>query len=313
MMPDGYTVRNTTEADVEAAQALLNEVESADAGETRRHDLEVAVICRDSRVALATNTWVVQAADGALAAFAYLFWGDAAQGETEPYVHPAHRGFGLGAALLETVEGRAVALAATAPPGVTPRLHVWCEETKVRRRGWLLGRGYRSVRESYRMRIDLADEPPTPAPLPPGIEVRPFVVGRDEGAVYAADEEAFADHFLFEPSTFEQWHTHTVELSALDPSLWLVAWSGDEAAGEALTLPDEHEALVDSLAVRRAWRGRGLGLALLTRAFVAAHERGFRTIRLGVDAQNATGALALYRKAGMSVERRYETYARDLT
>lgn len=312
MMPEGYSLRNTTEADVEAAQELLNAVESADAGEPRRHDLEVAVICRDTRVALSTNTWVVQAPDGELAAFAYLFWGDSAQGETEPYVHPGHRRLGLGFALLEAVEGRAQSLATTAPPDVTPRLHVWCEQTNVRRRDWLLGKGYRSVRESYRMRIDLLEQPPAPAPLPAGIEVRPFVVGRDEHAIYGVDEEAFAEHFLFESSTFEQWHTHTIELSAFDPSLWLVAWSGDEAAGEALTLADESEALVDSLAVRRAWRGRGLGLALLTRAFGAAHERGFRTIRLGVDAQNTTGALALYRRAGMSVERRYETYARDL-
>lgn len=312
MLPEDYTLRHTTTADLAAAQTLLDAVENDNTGEPRGSEIQVATRFRDPRMELARNTWVVVAPDGPLAGFGFVFWSRSAQGESEPFVHPDHRGRGVGDALLDAIEARATELAAEAPQTARPRLHVWCAETKVRRRRSLLERGYRAVRESYLMRIDLFDEGFEETPLPAGIEVRPFVLGRDEPAVYAADEEAFADHFLYDPSTFEEWRIHSVELPDFDPSLWLVAWDGNEVAGEALLLALETEAYVDSLSVRRRWRGRGLGLALLTRAFGLAQLRGRRTVRLGVDAQNPTGALAVYLKAGMRVERREEVYAKDL-
>ena len=312
MPASGYCLRHTRASEVAAVQALLDLTESAALSEPRRHPLDIATELRDSRMDRATNTWVAVAPGGELAGFARLFWGSSAQGDAEIAVHPDHRPRGVDAALLDAVEVRAAELAVAAPAGVVPRLHVLCDETDTARRSILAGRGYSPVRESYLMRIDLAWGPAHVTQVPPGVEVRTFVPGRDEAAVYAADQEAFADHFLFEPSNLEQWRTHSVELIDFDPSLWLIAWEEGEVAGEALTLLRGDEAYVDSLAVRRRWRGRGLGLALLTRAFACARQRGRRTVRLGVDAQNPTGALALYLKAGMRVERREVRVAKDL-
>jgi ribosomal protein S18 acetylase RimI-like enzyme len=56
---------------------------------------------------------------------------------------------------------------------------------------------------------------------------------------------------------------------------------------------------VATLGVRRPWRKRGLGLALLEHSFVELQRRGSRRVGLGVDAQNITGATRLYEKAGM--------------
>jgi mycothiol synthase len=311
-LAEGFVLRHTMPADIDAAQAMLDVVENANAGEPRGSEIQVATRFRDPRMELTRNSWVVVAPDGALAGFGFVFWGRSAQGEAEPFVHPDHRGRGVGDALLGAMEARAVELSRDAPPETRPRLHVWCGESKARRRRWLLGHGYRAVRESYLMRIDLPGKAVEGTPLPPGIEVRRFEVGRDETAVHAADEEAFADHFLHDPSTLEEWMLHSVELRGFDPSLWLVAWDGDEVAGEVLTLVFDTEAYVDSLCVRPRWRGRGLALALLTRAFGVAVTRGQQKVRLGVDAQNPTGALALYLKAGMRIERREEVYAKDL-
>jgi len=307
-----YLLRHTRPEDVGAAQAVVDAAESVLAGEPRRGEFEVATAARDSRVDLTANTWVVEAPGGELAGFGSLSWGGAAQCTAETHVHPAHVGRGVGGALLDAVERRAVELTAEAPTDVTPRLYVWCAESRILRRAALLERGFRAVRESCLMRLDLGDGSPQRTPLPDGIELRRFAVGRDEEAVYAADQEAFSDHFLFEPETLGQWRAGSVEHPRFDPSLWLVAWSGSEVAGEVLTFVDEYEAYVDSLSVPRRWRGRGLGLALLTRALGLAHERGRSKVRLGVDAQNPTGALVLYLKVGMYVERREEVWAKDL-
>jgi mycothiol synthase len=81
---------------------------------------------------------------------------------------------------------------------------------------------------------------------------------------------------------------------------------GDEVAGVLLgeMLPDR--GWVNDLAVRRPWRGRGLGEALLRHAFGAFYRRGQRTVALGVDSQSLTGATRLYERVGMRVERQYD-------
>jgi len=69
---------------------------------------------------------------------------------------------------------------------------------------------------------------------------------------------------------------------------------------------------VDVVGVRRPWRGRGLGFALLTSLFAAYHERGIRRVGLSVDAESATGAPRLYGRAGMHVVRSYVLYRKEL-
>jgi ribosomal protein S18 acetylase RimI-like enzyme len=51
--------------------------------------------------------------------------------------------------------------------------------------------------------------------------------------------------------------------------------------------------------VRRAWRGRGFGRALLHHSFREFRRRGLTRAALGVDAANATGATRLYESVGM--------------
>jgi mycothiol synthase len=55
--------------------------------------------------------------------------------------------------------------------------------------------------------------------------------------------------------------------------------------------------------VRRAWRRRGLGEALLRHSFAAFRRKGFTRGTLGVDASSVTGATRLYERAGMRVYR----------
>ena len=69
---------------------------------------------------------------------------------------------------------------------------------------------------------------------------------------------------------------------------------------------------VEILGVRKPWRRKGLGQALLQHAFGAYYERGMRKVGLGVDSQNLSGATRLYRKVGMHVHRRHVMYEIEL-
>ena len=64
------------------------------------------------------------------------------------------------------------------------------------------------------------------------------------------------------------------------------------------------------LAVRKPWRSRGLGLALLRQSFADFAARGANRVGLVVDAENTTGAVRLYERAGMRPVRRLDVYER---
>jgi ribosomal protein S18 acetylase RimI-like enzyme len=69
---------------------------------------------------------------------------------------------------------------------------------------------------------------------------------------------------------------------------------------------------VNVLGVRRPWRRRGLGRALLLQAFAEFRSRGRRGVGLGVDGLNTTGAVRLYEQVGMHVARRFDHYRKPL-
>ena len=64
--------------------------------------------------------------------------------------------------------------------------------------------------------------------------------------------------------------------------------------------------------MRREFRRRGLGDALLRRGFRALYDHGRQRIGLGVDAENPTGALGLYERAGMTKIRQTDNWTLDL-
>jgi ribosomal protein S18 acetylase RimI-like enzyme len=143
------------------------------------------------------------------------------------------------------------------------------------------------------------------------VELRPFEKGVHERLVFDADEEAFSDHWGYTPGNFNDWQTRRVNHEDFDPSLWHIAWDGDQIAGFTLNRFRMGIGWVGSLGVRRPWRKNGLGLALLLHSFREFHRRGMKTIGLGVDASNPTGATRLYQKAGMGIAAEYVIYEKE--
>jgi mycothiol synthase len=225
-------------------------------------------------------------------------------------VHPEHRGRGIGRQLLDLAEARAVATLADVPDGRRVELRSYVNVASQVAASWARRRGYESVRRSWRMRIDMTEPPPAPK-LPEPIRIRPFVRERDERATWAAVDEAFRDHWGSRPIPFELWRKR-IDADQFDPSLWLLAVDGDEIAGTSLCERYLDMGWIGSLAVRRAWRRRGLGMALLLHSFGEFWRRGRRTVALGVDSENITGATRLYERAGMRVDRAHDLYVKVL-
>ena len=69
---------------------------------------------------------------------------------------------------------------------------------------------------------------------------------------------------------------------------------------------------IPTLAVRKPYRRRGLGQALLQHAFRALQARGVQRVGLGVDAKNKTGATRLYERVGMHVDQETVHYEIEL-
>jgi mycothiol synthase len=176
--------------------------------------------------------------------------------------------------------------------------------------------GYAIVRHSFEMRIEL-DGLPEPE-WPEGITVRTFRPA-DEDGVYDVITDTFADHWDFQPPTAEsreQWRHFALESPRFDPELWFLAEEQGELAG--ISLCEWHRSgdpgfgWVQTLGVRKPWRRRGLALALLERSFAELGRRGATRVGLGVDAENTTGAVRLYRRAGMHARRTTDIYEKQL-
>ena len=173
--------------------------------------------------------------------------------------------------------------------------------------------GFTVIRHSFRMSIALDDEVAEPV-WPDGIRLRTFRDG-DARAFYEAGNEAFADTWEPIEPPFEEWAHWMVDTPSFDPDLWFLAEDGVEVAGFAICKVHPGDAQlgwIQVLGVRKPWRGRGVGRALLVTAFRAFRARGLQRAGLGVDAQNPTGATRLYESVGMRVADRFEVYELDV-
>ena len=231
---------------------------------------------------------------------------------------PAYEDLGIGTWMMQWAETRALRAYESTSSGLrlAARAVAYRQATKAKKLFEDLG--YQHVRSFYHMLIEMDAPVPEPA-FPEGITLRPYNPATDAKAVYMAENDAFRDHFGHIERPFEegfaQWK-HRREQWGYDPALYFIAMDGDEIAGVNLCRThfpsDEDRGLVGSISVRRPWRKRGLGLALLRQAFNEFYRRGKRKVGLGVDAQSLTGAVRLYEAAGMHIDQVFDTYEKEL-
>jgi mycothiol synthase len=297
--PTGYRLSRPSHADIRAVAELKRTVEL-----TRHGDSDVTVddLIEEwalPRVSMTEDLWIVETSSGDIVGYGFVWQEDPpCVFVAEQTVHPDHREHGLSELLLRLAETRARQAGGTPPAGRQINLGVWTHEGDARRIALFERHGYRHVRSFLRLELDLSQPSASPA-WPAGIEVRHFRRHRDEEAVHAAMDEAFRDHWRPDVMSLEEWLAFRFERPGLDLGLWWVAWAGNEVAGAALAIETPLGGYVADLAVRRPWRGCGLGRALLLQAFAELRRRGQQRAYLGVDRDNPTGAMHLYTSLGM--------------
>lgn len=310
-LPRGFTMRHPTMADLEEVTELVRICEVAREGtaETTLDDIHTA--WQMPNFDLTKDIWLVLSDEEKIVGVAVLEHREHARLYTEGEVHPDYRSRGIGTYLLHLAQVRAQQHILLASPEARVTLNSGVnskDETVIH---LLEEHGFTRVRHFWRMAIEMDAAPPVPE-WAEGITLRTFTPEMAR-AVYEADEEAFQDHWGHMTSSFEMWEHWMVKREGFDPTLWFMAMDGDEIAGFSLCR-DEKESggWVNVLGVRRPWRRKGLGRALLHHSFGEFYKRGIRNVYLGVDAQSLTGATRLYERAGMHVIRQYNSYEKEL-
>ena len=287
-LPDGVTLRGAAPDDAAAMAELMNAAETPLGGDAESSADDVLHHWNRTKD---NKTWLAECG-GRLVASLETFANDEQRLNADLYVHPDLQGTPLAATLLRISEDDA------RERGLT-RIMNGVLANDVHATSLLEREGYAPVRHFYRMIRGLDDALPEPE-WPEGLELVPFDLDRDAGPVHAAVEEAFANEWGHTPETLDAWRERTPKRSGYTPELWVVVRDGDEVA--AVTVNDWRRygmGWIAGVAVRPAWRRRGLGLAMLYESFRRFRDRGETVAGLGVDAQNPTGATRLYERAGM--------------
>lgn len=308
-LPEGYVARPAVPDDLDAVAALLDAWDLAYFGDANANREGVQYGWGSPWVDLVRDVRVIHASDGALVAYvAHATPDPTARHEVEVFVHPAHQGRGLGTAMLRWAEAKTRSQLAS---GAGIPLWNSTGAPDVSGLQLLESNGYRHIRTFWQMLIDL-DGSFDAGGEPDGVTIRPHVPGEDERGAHETLDEAFSTHFGYFQESFEQWWEHQHADETFDPRLGLVAEADGQIVGASINGVIDGTGWVYELGVRQSWQGRGIGRALLRHAFAMFAAKGVRVGRLGVDTENATGALELYRSVGMRPVREQRVFEKRI-
>lgn len=227
----------------------------------------------------------------------------------ELLVDPAHRGIGIGRALVDR-------LIDEAREADVERFDIWAHHADAASVGLASAYGLRDTRRLWQLAMRLAAVAPGHRRVasPVGIRLRNFEAGRDDELLVALIRDAFPEHPENAGFSREDFATRRA-LDWFDPSAILLA--EDEASGQPLGLHwmkrdvTRREGEVYILGVTPAAQDRGVGRHLLLEGLEEMRRREIHLAYLYVDADNEA-ALRLYRAAGFRHEHLDTCYSLDL-
>lgn len=321
ILPSGFTVRPAHLDDIDETTALLNACSIAQIGKPEFDDTELRGFWTMPELDLATSTRIIENEEGQIVAYGDV--DDTSSVPVQPMiwgrVHPDYEGLGLGSYLLQWSENTLHRALPRVPEDLRVAIRCFTLSTHQQTVQLFTHHNFQLARHFWEMKIELEQEPVKPA-WPEELTITTFNEFQDLPTIIAALDDGFKDHWghVERPLSeqVKEWQHEIANDKRHDPTLWFLVMDGDQIAALSLCSPysiDEPKTgWVDRLAVRRPWRRRGLGLAILQHSIYELYKRGQTKVGLGVDADSITNATRLYEKAGMHVTRQYDSYEKEL-
>jgi mycothiol synthase len=313
-LPPNWTIRRPTLDDVPEILALTHASDIAAIGEPDYTADEVREMLTEPHTDMTEDSWLALNGDGRIVGWCFPHnptGGD--RDYADVYVWPSQGTPALRpllTLLMDRMAERAGLL------GHDPyEVRAGAIPTELDYIGALTEAGFVFVKQHARMRMSLDRTSPVPPAPPVGITLRE-VRGDDEDDMrrfHSVIEAAFrdTDHLSTDYLT---WRKQVDNESSHSFDEWLVAEIDGTVVGVLQSSDagvDDNEGWVKRLAVLRAHRKRGVGAALLRRAFAVYAGKGRQHAGLGVDLANPTSAVRLYQAVGMTAFYRaniYRTY-----
>ncbi|MFF2025617.1 GNAT family N-acetyltransferase [Streptomyces sp. NPDC058171] len=250
--------------------------------------------------------------DGDVVGYATIRWWQERDG-TWLYLHrgyllPAHRGRGVGSALLHRAErriGRLVQQHGTVRAAVIGANATTSEEEST---ALLLAHGYQRVFSLVEWEMADLRRLPDGKRLPVGLRIG-AIGPSDYRAAWKTVTDAYADADFTRRWTFESF------LATADPTCWRAVWDGEDPVGVALCSVRRHDPAVgevEELSVRAQSRRRGLGRTLLLDGLRCLRRHGAVAARLSTGAANAHRSYDLYRSVGFRPRNEYVRYRKPI-
>lgn len=320
-LPLSFTRRPLCYDDLPALHRLLLATAQADGNDRVDTLADLQMQFDDPWSPADTCSQIALAADGQLAGYVRIFSAPEPTVECVAHlwyeVHPTFRGQGLEEALLDWAEARAAERLRAIETTLPRALRCGTPDTLTANLARLEARGYTPIRYFYRMLRDLRAPIPDLG-LPAGFTLRTFDPAFAR-ALHAAHEEAFGDHWGYEPESFEEWKRFSLS-SSFRPEFTLLAFAGEALAAYSINRVHAEDNArhgvnhghIGQVGTRRNWRKRGLASALICESMRRFRDAGFDAVTLGVDAANPTGALGLYERLDFVVVKRFVVYSRPV-
>ncbi|TDC41758.1 GNAT family N-acetyltransferase [Micromonospora sp. KC213] len=313
-LPAGWTARRPTLDDVSAILAVVHAADTFAIGYPDFDAEDVRSFLTAPFFDPAHDSWLVSDPDGRIVGWTLIDNPTGVGREfLDVYVDP-ERAAPVRAALLARVLDRVAERAAERGlPALTVRAAAFAPEAR-----WaeeLVESGFTRVKRYVRMARPLADLPAEP-PLPPGVTVRTLRADdeADLREFHRIYDTAFRDTPDYEPLDFDRWREALPSYGKVWDEWFLAEVDGVPAGALQSSDQDlgQDAGWVRTLSVLPAYRRRGVGAALLWRAFTVYAAKGRTSAGLGVDLTNPTSPATLYRSVGLQEQRWTDMYERSV-
>jgi len=302
----GFEFRAPTKVDLDGVAEVLLADQLADGVEPTIDAHFLRGVWSRPDFDLATDAWVVIDAGRTIVAYGQVGPWDGNGVWSWGVVHPEQRGRGIGSALLDRIEERALTMLAGLP---SARFRHSINAADRAAAVMLSDRGLQPIRHYWHMQVDL-ESPVETGPTPDGIDIGGIEPPDDLRDIHGILVAAFAQDPGDHPAQFDKWLEESTASPSYDPTMWLLARDAGAPVGALTASAGDDVGWVEWVGIIDSHRGRGIASALLRRAFAAFAGRGLLRVRLNVDAENATGATGVYERVGMRVVNRWDLWER---